>query len=472
MKDNKKITEFSVTIYGDLDNYNDVLSKARCRIFYKGINRNGSYISDEFAEKLLSTIRYAPIKGIYAENDYGDHGLKRSLGKIYGIVPEDPHVTWEKHLDEDGVEREYACVDVLLFTALYQEASEIVGKAQSMELYDKTIKGDWQFVNGQQVFVFTDGSFLGLQVLGEEVEPCFEGAGFFSLNDTLTEIIQKIEKYNLNFQKQNLLGGNEMPGITFQISDERKLEMLWRLLNPVTTEDGSMIIDYIVSDVYDDYALVYSYETKAYERVYYEKDDDNDSLKITQRIPCYIVDVTEAEKQALTTLRKLNNNTYEKVDEVYSSVENLKQQNESFGLKVEELNNSISTLTTERDEISSKYEETMNFLNDTKVDLEKVQVELNNLQNEKDELLSFKQNVEIKEKQQVIDSYSELLGKEILDAYSERISEFSAEQLDKELAYELKKNNPSVFQDNKPPYIPKDNAPMAGIEAILSKYAK
>ena len=117
MDTSKNINEFSVTIYGNLDKYNDVLSKARCRIFYKGINRNGSYISDEFAEKLLSTIRYAPIKGIYADDDYSDHGLKRSMGRIYGIVPEDPHVAWEQHEDEDGVIREYACVDVLRDTA-------------------------------------------------------------------------------------------------------------------------------------------------------------------------------------------------------------------------------------------------------------------------------------------------------------------------------------------------------------------
>lgn len=472
MDTSKNINEFSVTIYGNLDKYNDVLSKARCRIFYKGINRNGSYISDEFAEKLLSTIRYAPIKGIYADDDYSDHGLKRSMGRIYGIVPEDPHVAWEQHEDEDGVIREYACVDVLLFTALYQEAGEIVGKAQSMELYDKTIKGDWQFINGQQVFVFTEGSFLGLQVLGEEVEPCFEGAGFFSLNDSLTEIIQKIEQYNLNFQKRNQLGGNQMPSALFKISDDQKFEMLWRLLNPETDEEGYIVVQYSICSVYDNYAVAFNFNSNSYERIYYEKDDEADSLKITDRVPCFIIDVTESEKNALDSLHKLNNDTYEKVDEAFANIENLTKENEEFGLKVEELNNSISTLTTERDEISSKYEETMNFLNDTKATLENVQVELNSLQNEKDQLLSFKQNVELKEKQQVLSSYNELLKQEILDSYSEKLDTYTAEELDKELAYELKKNNPSVFQDIKTPYIPKDNIPAVGIEAILSKYAK
>ena len=57
--------EFPVSVYGKLEKYNDVLSKGRCRIFYKYGNRNGTYITDEFSEKLLSTIAYAPVKGIY-----------------------------------------------------------------------------------------------------------------------------------------------------------------------------------------------------------------------------------------------------------------------------------------------------------------------------------------------------------------------------------------------------------------------
>jgi len=62
---NKELCEFSVQVYGELEKYNEVLSKARCRVFYKYENRNGTYISDEFAEKLLSSLPYAPVKGIY-----------------------------------------------------------------------------------------------------------------------------------------------------------------------------------------------------------------------------------------------------------------------------------------------------------------------------------------------------------------------------------------------------------------------
>ena len=63
---NKNILEFSVVIDGKLEKFNDVLSKARARVFYKEFNRNGGYITDEFAEKLLSTIPYVHVKGIYS----------------------------------------------------------------------------------------------------------------------------------------------------------------------------------------------------------------------------------------------------------------------------------------------------------------------------------------------------------------------------------------------------------------------
>jgi hypothetical protein len=41
---------FPVTVYGNLEKFTDVMSLGRCRIFYKYDNRNGTYITDEFAE--------------------------------------------------------------------------------------------------------------------------------------------------------------------------------------------------------------------------------------------------------------------------------------------------------------------------------------------------------------------------------------------------------------------------------------
>lgn len=451
------IKEFPVTIYGNLKELNPVLSKARCRIFYKYENRNGTYITDEFAQKLISSLPYTPVKGIYDnfDEDYTDHGLKRDLGRIYGIVPENPNFSWEKHLDEDEIEREYACCDVYIFTALYEEASQIVGKSQSMELYQPSIKGDWAIINGKKLFKFEDGCFLGLQILGDDVEPCFEGAAFFTFYNDLKNAIKKLEKYSLD---SNIKGGkSEMTKLNFKLSDSQKHDAIWVLLNDKYTEENNWEITYTILDIYDDYALVYSYEAGSYERVYYTKNDETDSIELGARKKCYVIDVTEEEKTALDALRAFNGGTYEKIDENIQEIDTIKQQNSEFSTKIEELNNTVSTLTTERDTSVENYNN--------------AQAQISALTNELETLKDYKNSVETQEKEQVIASYSELLNNEILDSYKSKISEYSsATELDKELAYELKKTNLEVFTKT-PQYLPKDT-PNTGIEAILAKYKK
>lgn len=470
----QKLTEFSVTVYGEFEKFNDVTSKARCRIFYKGANRNGSYITDEFAEELLKTIPYTPVKGIYEvnEGDYTDHGQSRNLGRIYGIVPENPNTSWEKFVDEDGVEREYACVDVLLFTALYNEAQEIIGKAQSMELYRKSIEGEWQFIDGQKVYVFSKACFLGLQVLGDATEPCFEGAGFFSLYNSLTDMIKKIEQYNLNLQNVQTGGDKYMPEMIFKISDDQKYSMLWTLLNPNYNEEGNWTVNYVIQDVFDKYAIVYNRESENFERAYYTKNDETDSLSVDKFEVCYIVDVTESEYKALQAVQALNQGTYEKLDEVFTD---LSEKNTEFESKIEELNTSIATLTTERDEAVTQYTEANNLLAEAKTALETAQTEYTTLQTERDQLFAFKEQVELAQKQSTLDSYASLLDETILAAYTEKIGEYTNEELDKELAYELKKHNPAVFNTTTPAapiVIPTVETPVSGVEEILNKYIK
>lgn len=454
---NEAIKEFPVTIYGNLKEINPVLSKARCRIFYKYDNRNGTYITDEFAQKLINSLPYTPVKGIYDDfnEDYTDHGEKRSLGRIYGIVPENPNFTWEKHLDEDNVEREYACCDVYIFSALYEEASEIVGKSQSMELYQPSIKGDWVVINGKKLFKFEDGCFLGLQILGDDVEPCFEGAAFFTFYNDLKNVIKKLDEYSFN---SNMKGGkSEMTKLNFKLSDSQKHNAIWNLLNDKYTEENNWEISYSILDIYDDYALVYNYETGSYERVYYVKDDEKDSIELGARKKCYVIDVTEEEKNALDALRAFNGGTYEKIDENIQEIDTIKQQNSEFSTKIEELNDMVSTLTTERDTSVDNYNNAQNTIS--------------TLTNELETLKNYKNNVETQEKEQVIASYSELLNDEILNSYKTKISDYSsATELDKELAYELKKANLQVFTKS-PQYLPKDE-PVTGIEAILAKYKK
>lgn len=446
--------EFPVSVYGKLEKYNDVLSKGRCRIFYKYGNRNGTYITDEFSEKLLSTIAYAPVKGIYEYDDFTDHGARRSEGRIYGIVPENPHLQWEEHEDEDGVARTYACVDVLIFTALYKEASDIIGKAQSMELYEPSLQYHREIIHGQQYIVFDEGCFLGLQVLGKDVEPCFEGAAFFQLQENIEEVVKKIQEIEMTYSKG---GQKEMPQMNFKLSDSQKFDALWSLLNPNYTEEGNWTIDYAICDVYDEYALAYSYENAQYERIYYTKNDETDSVALGEKVRVYVVDVTEKEKTTLDTLRDLNGGTYELVNENLEHAQENAEKISGFELKVTELENNIATLNTEKSAIQSSYE------------LEHQKVE--SLTAENEGLKQYKLSIEAEQKNAVFTEYKDKLSEEILDTYREKAAEYSVADLDKELAYELKKTNFSFYEKKDNGYLRKD-VQKNGIDEILARYVK
>lgn len=446
----KTLYEFPVTVYGSLEKYNEVLSKARCRIFYKYENRNGTYITDEFAENLLKSLPYAPVKGIYAseDGDYTDHGAERNEGRIYGIVPENPNVAWEPYLDDDGITRTYACADVLIFTALYEEANKIVGKSQSMELYRPSLTYHEAIVKGRRYVVFDTGCFLGLQVLGDNTEPCFEGASFYSLQNAIEVAINAIRNY----------GGTKMPVINFKLSDDAKFQALWALLNPEFNEEGNWTISYGISAVYDDYALVVNYETGEFNRAYYTKNDENDMVEMGDIVKCYVLDVTESEKQTLDTLRALNGGTYELVSDVLVNAQENLDKNSEFSTKIDELNETIVTLNTERDSFSAQ--------------LEEANANITALTEENNSLKNYKLDIETQQKTAVIDEYAEHLSEEVLNIYREKINDYTTEELDMHLAYELKKNNTSIF--SKTPengFVPKETS-VDGLSAILSKYKK
>lgn len=458
---NKNILEFSVNIYGNLEKYNEVLSKARCRIFYKYGNRNGTYITDDFATELLSSLPYAPVKGIYEYDDYTDHGTRRSEGRIYGIVPENPNVGWETHIDEDGVERTYACADVLLFTALYKEAEDIVGKSQSMELYEPSLSYHQEIIEGQKWIVFDKGCFLGLQVLGEDVEPCFEGASFYTLQSSIEDVIKKIEEISNTYTKK----GGKLEMLNFKLSDNQKYNALWSLLNTEYTEEGNWTITHNIMDVYDEYALVYNFAEECYERAYYVKDDETDSLSIDRMVKVFVMDITEAEKDTVEVLRKLNGDTYELVSE------NLQNADANF----EELNNAkeeISACNTKIVDLEEKVTTLESEKANSEVALSTANESIEALTAENEELKEFKYNVEKEQKEAVLVEYEMQLTEEILSKYRENLDSYTAIDLDKELAYELKKTNPTVFsKNNQSGYVPKDEL-KGGIEDILSKYEK
>lgn len=453
-----------VTVFGNLTPYNDVISKGRVRIFYKGLNRNNTYITEEFAEKLLSTISYTPICGIYSEEDgdFTDHGESRKLAKAYGVVPENPNITWEKHLDDDGVEREYACADVLLWTARYEEANKIPGKGQSMELYDKSIKGSWQYGNGKRYFKFTDGSFIGLTPLGDAVEPCFEGAAFYTLAASLEEMIEELKNYSKENNKNNSKGGTSGMVLNFKLSDSEKHNAIWSLLNTNFNEENNYTVDYSVLAVYDDYALVLNYEENKYYRVTYTKNDETNEVVLNDKVETFIVDVTASELTSLKAIQAVNNGSYELIDELYN---NKVQEVEDLTISLNEKDESIAALTVEKENLVVEKEDLVATNNALVEEKETLTAEKDNLVVEKDALTiekealeQYKLQREKEDKEAIISQYVDKLDSEVIQEFSLNIDNYTKEDLTKELKVKLVDTNPALFSLNNEPLIPKSNS--------------
>lgn len=461
--------EFPVTIYNILEQITPTLSKARVRIFYKGANRNGSYITDEFAEKLISTLPYAPVKGIYdaGQGDYTDHGPDNNYGRIYGVVPVDNNFTWETNVDEDGVARTYATCDVYLYTAMYKEANEIVGKSQSMELYPPSISGEWIVYQGSRYFKFTDGAFFGLQVLGDAVEPCFEGASFFTVQNAeegikqLTKIIDQLNAYVLKYS----YGGKSKMELNFKVSDREKFNAIWTLLNPKFNEEGGWEVSYSILDIYDEYALVFNYEYNRYERVTYTKNDESDTVELGEFSVRYFMDLSESEKAIVDGLRTAAG-SFELLSEAYEAgqkaIEDLKARDEEiseYSTKISELEENISTLNTEKETTENNFAELSN--------------KFSVLEEEVNGLRAYKANSEKEKKLAVIKSYENVLNEDTIEDFTKRVDEYAdVISLDKDLAYALKNSNFSIFTQT-PEFIPtNDNGSQGDLRELLTQYKK
>ena len=162
---------------------NPELGRLKVGVFTKYGNRNGSYITDEIAELLISSATHGdtPVVGFFDPESKSWAGHTGPLlASAYGYV--ESFEGWQPFTDTDGIEREYAVFSVVLFNKYFDEAKLVVGQHQSMELDRETIQGDWAEIDNQEYFVYTNAAIMGLCIIGEH-EPCFSVSTFFAKED-------------------------------------------------------------------------------------------------------------------------------------------------------------------------------------------------------------------------------------------------------------------------------------------------
>ena len=215
---------------------NPLMSKCEIKVLYVGENRNRSYISKEVATEMAKTLRGAPIVGYYKENkeDFADHGEQmiwddegihfNVLTKPYGFVAPDAKVWFQKFNDSDDfgneIQREYLMTTGYLWTGQFEEVQSVIneGKPQSMELDENSLDGHWatNVKNNIEFFIINDAVFTKLCILGDDTEPCFEGASVTAptISANFSKEIDNNFKQTLfsmiNDLRDALKGGNEM----------------------------------------------------------------------------------------------------------------------------------------------------------------------------------------------------------------------------------------------------------------------
>jgi len=229
------------------------VTEVKIKVAYPGPNRNGSYISRETLEAMGREIYGAPIIGRYKpeQEDFTGHGEALIINndgwhftketQPYGFVGEK---VWFQEFQEESpagiVTREYLCVNGYLWTELYPETKRVLaGKNnQSMELgnYD----GDYKEIFDMEYFIIESATINALCILGENFEPCYEGAKFepiFALKDSIPDDFElqlvpianalKDFFFTLDNAKEQIAADSDElpPESTFSDDEPRQLEM-------------------------------------------------------------------------------------------------------------------------------------------------------------------------------------------------------------------------------------------------------
>lgn len=260
---------------------NPLMSKCEIKVLYIGANRNRTYISKEVATEIGKNLRGAPIVGYYRDTkeDFTDHGEKIVIDDEgikfecqtfpYGFVSPDAQVWFQDFEDFDAlgntVKHTYLMTTGYLWTGIFTESSLPVeeGRPQSMEFFEASVRGKWEenYANGMDFYIVDDAIVQKLCILGDDVEPCFEGASVtapdastkFTLDDnfkhTLYSMMQDLKnvlegerQMDKNFTQAEQTEATasaveETPVTEFEVEDTQKT-------SEDTTETGSVISDY------------------------------------------------------------------------------------------------------------------------------------------------------------------------------------------------------------------------------------
>lgn len=277
--------------------YNPLISKCQIKVCYVGEkpNRNQSIITKETAREIANSLPGSPIVGYFNEatQDFEEHNrsIEISGGKMhfkdttkpYGFVDLNAKCWFQQYQDGDEV-HEYLCTEGWIWTGQYPEAKRIIeqGNNQSMELDKDTINAYWSKDDKgkPQFFIINEAIISKLCILGEDFEPCFEGAQItnvqFSLDDdfksTLFSMMNDIQKL-LNE------GGTPVTKYTVTVGDS-VWTALYSYIDATYPNIETNVSDYSIKGVYEEdsqkFTILQNNKDEKYYRLNFELNENNE----------------------------------------------------------------------------------------------------------------------------------------------------------------------------------------------------
>lgn len=443
--------------------YNPLISRCEIKVCYVGdqANRNKSIITKAVATEMANSLPGSPIVGYWDEEtkDFVSHSkvlevkdgqlVLKDMTKPIGFVDLNAKVWFAKYLDDGQDEHEYLMTEGWLWTGRFPEVQRIIeqGNNQSMELDEKNLNAFWSKDNNgkPEFFIINEAIIKGLCVLGENNEPCFEGAkitaptiqfsfdeGFkeqlFSMMNELTKLLNKEEQRVLT--RYSVTIGDALWTALYEYTEN--LDRAYDIVG--VYEDGEQKFAVLKADdkysridfsINEDNTYTIGAELVAFDS--YEPDAEPQFA--AEAIAEYVAQKKGKKEEEDT---EENEDTTKKENTSEEEDEDKKKKKKEYSL--EEI---------------PEYVELRDAFNTLKTQYDALEVNYNNMKTSVADLTQFKNTVLKKEKQEMINSFYMLSDEDKKDVI-DHIDEYSKDEIEAKLSIICVRNRVSFEEENKP----------------------
>lgn len=450
----------------------DRFMKVKIWIAHTGENRNNSIFSKEVLEAMIPSLANVPILGYIAVDEENQADFKgheevlviedkqfklKYLGRAYGVIPTENNARFETRYGSDGVEREYLVCDGILWRK-FPEVEEIFDrdggfKWQSMELQNSSVKG---YLDDNGVFVFTEAKFEGACILGEHVTPAMVSSTIekFSVNTIKEELGEMLTEFNAYFSNITTKGDDIVEDNINQAKNAENDENTEftaenPVVNPVVEDappatEGEDNTEFAKKDKKkeEDSEEDTPKEEDPKEDTSKDGEDDEEDEKDKKKPKKFSVhfelshdDIRSGIYQALN-----NHDTFKEswvwVSKVYDNHAIIEDEGAGKFFKINYVKHENAVSLGEHEELFPMF-----LTQSEKSVVDSTRNNFEALEQEAKELREFKAGVELAEKEQKLAQYSATLSKEDFDSIKANLTNFSMEEIEKEIGFVLLKKN-------------------------------